>query len=87
MVTHEDLGGAKLHTSHSGVADYFAHDEHESFQQVRDIITGLNLDPPDEFNHLDNPPVFPETELDYYGGLHCLTKSHMKAVIARIVDH
>ena len=40
VVSHEELGGAKLHTSVSGVADYFAKDEEESFSQVRDIVSG-----------------------------------------------
>ena len=41
VVSHEELGGAKLHTSVSGVADYFAKDEEESFAQVRDIVSGM----------------------------------------------
>ena len=40
VVSHENLGGATLHTSISGVADYYAKDEEESFAQVRDIISG-----------------------------------------------
>ena len=40
VVTHDELGGAHLHTSVSGVADYFAKDEMESFHIVRDIISG-----------------------------------------------
>lgn len=87
IVSHDDLGGAKLHTSVSGVADYFAKDEEESFNQVRDIISGLNEVEPKDFNHLDNPPLFPNAELDYYGGLENVTKDDTKAVIARIVDH
>ena len=39
VVTHEELGGATKHTSVSGVADYFAGTEEESFAQVRDIIS------------------------------------------------
>jgi len=87
VVTHEDLGGAKLHTSKSGVADYFAKDEYESFTQVRDIISSLNLDQPKSFDPNDNAPDYNSSELDYFGGLKDISKDEMKAIIARIVDH
>lgn len=87
VVTHEDLGGATLHTSVSGVADYFAKDEQESFDQVRDIISGLNMEAPKDFNPVENQPAFDPVELDYFGGLDVITKEDMKSVIARIVDH
>ena len=38
------LGGATLHCTKSGVADHFAHDEAESFEILRDIISSLNLE-------------------------------------------
>lgn len=86
VVTHEDLGGARLHTSVSGVADYFAQDEMESFQMVRDIISGLNMEQAKEFCTEVNAPQFSTQDLVYYGGLNELTKTDMKAIIARIVD-
>ena len=75
-----------MHTSVSGVADYFAKDENESFEQVRDIISGLNLISPKEFDPTENMPRFESTELDYFGGLNSLDLEDMKAVIARFVD-
>ena len=75
-----------MHTSVSGVADYFAKDESESFTQVRDIISGLNLVSPKEFDPTENLPLFESTELDYFGGLNSLDLEDMKAVIARFVD-
>jgi len=86
VVSHEELGGAKLHTSVSGVADYFAKDEEESFAQVRDIVSGLNLESPREFNPLDDPPEYDINELDTIAGLDHISKEDVKAVIARIVD-
>ena len=86
VVTHEDLGGARLHTSVSGVADYFASDEMESFKLVRDVISGLNMMPAQDFNVLANPPHCNVQDLTYYGGLIQLFKDDMKAIIARIVD-
>jgi 3-methylcrotonyl-CoA carboxylase beta subunit len=88
VVTHEDLGGARLHTSHSGVADYFAQDELESFAQVRDIISGLNLEPPARMlDPNEDAPVHESADLDYLGGLASLSKEDVRLVIGRIVDH
>ena len=87
VVTHEDLGGAKLHTSKSGVADFFANDEDESFAQVRDIISSLNLDLPQEIDLVQDLPLFDQAELDYFGGLSTISKTDMKSILARIVDY
>ena len=47
-VTAEELGGAMLHSSVSGCADYFAKDEVESSAYVRSIFETLNI--PGELN-------------------------------------
>jgi 3-methylcrotonyl-CoA carboxylase beta subunit len=86
-VTHDELGGARLHTQVSGVADYFAADEKESFAQVRDIISGLNLTPPQNLDPAQNAPIFASTELDYFGGLDNITKADVKSILARTLDH
>lgn len=41
-VSAEDLGGATVHTSISGVSDHFANDEEEAFNITRNIIESLN---------------------------------------------
>jgi len=41
-VTAEDLGGARVHTSESGVADHFAEDEEEALIITRNIVENLN---------------------------------------------
>ncbi|MBP9674092.1 MAG: methylcrotonoyl-CoA carboxylase [Bacteriovoracaceae bacterium] len=43
-VSAEDLGGAYLHTSKSGVADHFVNDEEEAFERVREIVFHLNFE-------------------------------------------
>src|SRR5881394_2662052 len=43
-VTAEDLGGADVHTRLSGVADFFAEDDHEAIAIVRNIAETLRLD-------------------------------------------
>lgn len=42
-VTAEELGGAKVHTSISGVADHLAHDDAHALAIVRDIVKHLGL--------------------------------------------
>ena len=42
-VTAEELGGATLHCSVSGCADYFAANETESTDYVRSIVETLNI--------------------------------------------
>jgi len=46
VVTAEELGGAVLHCTTSGVADHLAQDEPHALHIARDIIANLNLPPP-----------------------------------------
>ena len=41
-VTAEELGGADVHTRHSGVADYFADDDRHALHQARTIVSTLH---------------------------------------------
>ena len=41
-VTAEDLGGAEVHCSKSGVSDHMANDEVEGIRIARDIVSNLN---------------------------------------------
>ncbi len=45
IVSAEDLGGAEVHTSISGVADHFAQDEPSALSKVRQIVGALPADP------------------------------------------
>lgn len=45
VVTAEELGGANVHTSISGVADHFAQDEPSALNKVRQIVGALPVDP------------------------------------------
>jgi 3-methylcrotonyl-CoA carboxylase beta subunit len=42
-VTAEDLGGAELHTSRSGVADHFAQDDMHALHLARRVMANLNI--------------------------------------------
>jgi len=37
-ISQEDLGGARVHSEVTGNAHFFAHDEKECFQQIRDLL-------------------------------------------------
>ncbi len=86
-VTPEDLGGAEVHTSISGVADHIAEDDVHALQICRDIVAGL---PIQEKQKLDVQPVqeplFPAEEL--YGFLPTDLKKPINAhaIIERLVD-
>src|SRR5437868_14670900 len=49
-VTFEELGGAKVHNTTSGVAHFFARDEAECLSMVRELMSFLPS------NNLDDPP-------------------------------
>ena len=53
-VGFEELGGARAHSTRSGVAHYMAPDESEAIEYVKDLLSYL---PP---NTLTNPPVYPQ---------------------------
>ena len=42
-VTAEELGGADLHTSRSGVADHFAQDDVHALHLARRVVANLNI--------------------------------------------
>ena len=82
--TAEELGGAKLHTRLSGVADHFAENDQDAIDKLRSIIDHLpNIE---RSNNEFQEPKYDQKEL-----LGILEKSHRKPfdiheVIARIVD-
>ena len=82
--TAEELGGARLHTRLSGVADHFAENDEDAIKKLRGIIDHIpnTSKPKNEFKE----PIYDQNEL--FG---VLEKSHQKPfdiheVIARIVD-
>ncbi|MEE2744107.1 MAG: carboxyl transferase domain-containing protein [Bdellovibrionota bacterium] len=91
-VTAEDLGGAQVHTSQSGVADHFAEDEEEALDITRNIIENLNYKPKGfllrqkEIRKEINGPLYPKEEI--YGIVNRDTKIpfDVREIISRIVD-
>jgi len=64
-----------LHCSVSGIVDYFAANESESFDVIRDCVESLNIKPTLEasFNADVNKPAYDVNELDILGGLNLLS--------------
>jgi acetyl-CoA carboxylase carboxyltransferase component len=87
-VTAEELGGADVHTRHSGVADHYAVSDEHALAIARAIVANLNLrkpDPPWEVLDPEPPAVDPS---DLYGLIpdDHRTQLDPREVIARIVD-
>lgn len=86
-VTPEELGGAEVHTSVSGVADHMTEDDVDALKKCRKIVSGLPLA---EKQSLDvqpmKEPLFPAEEL--YGLLPADLKKPIPvhSIIDRLVD-
>jgi len=86
-VSAEELGGAYVHTSKSGVADHFAENEEEALTLTRNIIENLNDSQKRYLNRSEEiAPLYDINEI--YGIIPRDTRKplEIKEVIARIVD-
>ena len=69
VVSAEDLGGAHVHTSISGVADHFAQDEPSALAKVRQIVGSLPADSqlqsqtPKNISSFVDEPLYPLSDL------------------------
>ena len=63
IATEEELGGAEMHTSISGLGDYLAEDDRDALRIARDIMANLQWDRPgtDRISH--RPPRYDPEEL------------------------
>jgi 3-methylcrotonyl-CoA carboxylase beta subunit len=87
VVSAEDLGGADVHARKSGVADYYAQDDHHALSIARRIVANLNTRKSPDIP-LDAPrdPVFDAGELDGIVPSDLKKQYDIRQVIARIVD-
>ncbi len=88
-VTAEELGGADVHTSKSGVADHFADTEEDALEQARHIVATLNYKSkhPGKFIKGEvKAPLYKAEEI--YGIIPSDTRKpfDVRDVIARLVD-
>jgi geranyl-CoA carboxylase beta subunit len=85
VATEEELGGAEMHTSISGLGDYLAEDDRDAIRIARDIMSHLNWQP------LQNtfeatPPLYSNEELLGIMPHDAKQPVDMRDVIARVVD-
>ena len=83
----ETLGGAKMHSQQSGLADHYAKNEREALTKARRIINTLQPPPPSPIDlHAAEPKHSP---LELYGiaGINQRRPFDMREVLARIADN
>lgn len=91
-VSAEDLGGAIVHTSISGVSDHFANDEEEAFVITRNIIESLNYKSKGKIlgqtlvQNKVQEPAYPSEEILGIISKDTRIPYDVREIIARIVD-
>ena len=85
IATEEELGGAEMHTSVSGLGEYLAEDDREAIGIARHVVAGLGWNT--AFGH-DADPCAPLLPADDLLGLMSDDRQpvDMREVIARLVD-
>ena len=87
IATEEELGGAEMHTSISGLGDYLAEDDRDALRIARDIMAGLNWDrPAPGVSASFKPPRYDADELLGIMPMDHKRPVDMRQVIARFVD-
>lgn len=88
IATEEELGGAVMHTSISGLGDYLAEDDRDAIRIAREIMANIdwNRDVPAEPPRRFKPPRHDAEELLGIMPMDHKRPVDMKQVIARIAD-
>ncbi len=86
-VTAEELGGADVHARKSGVADYYAADDHHALALCRRIVSNLNASKRVDIPlHAPAEPAYDPAELDGIVPFDLKKQYDPREVIARLVD-
>ncbi|KAK4337079.1 hypothetical protein RND71_043679 [Anisodus tanguticus] len=86
-ITAEELGGANLHCSISGVSDHFALNDDHALHLTRKIISNLNRNNLNDNSSIEiEEPIYPLDDLYGIVGTNLKKIFDVKEVIARIVD-
>lgn len=92
VVSAEELGGADVHTSISGVADHYAKDEPSALSKIRQIVGSLPEDPhlqsqgPKNMSSFVEEPLYPLSDLLSIIPEDNRTPFDVKQVLARTLD-
>jgi acetyl-CoA carboxylase carboxyltransferase component len=86
--TDEELGGAEMHASVSGLADYLADDEHQAIRMARDVVAHLHWHKagPRPATTAPEPPRHDPEDLLGLMPLDLRTPVEVREIIARVVD-
>jgi geranyl-CoA carboxylase beta subunit len=86
IATEEELGGAEMHTSISGLGDYLAEDDRDALRIARDIMANLEWDRPKPAEAFFKPPRYDSEELLGIMPMDHKRPVDMRQAIARFVD-
>ncbi|WP_315768916.1 MULTISPECIES: acyl-CoA carboxylase subunit beta [unclassified Bradyrhizobium] len=86
IATEEELGGAEMHTSISGLGDYLAEDDRDALRIAREIMAALPWELPPREAAQVRPPRYDQEELLGIMPMDHKRPVDMRQVIARIVD-
>ena len=87
VIDAESLGGANVHCEQSGVADYYAHNDHHALDIAREIVS--HLPPPKvQYSPLTQAPepIYSPSELNALAPADLRKPIDIHEIIARIVD-
>ncbi len=88
VVTAEELGGADVHCKESGVADYYAENDHHALKLARDCVRRLNRVKPVSLDiQAPQPPQYDPKEIYGIVPVDLRKPYDIREVIARIVDN
>ena len=86
-VSAEDLGGAHVHTEHSGVADHFAENDEHALSILRDIVLNLGARPQGLVNmRTPELPAYDPEEILGVWPRDLRRQIDVREMIARVVD-
>jgi geranyl-CoA carboxylase beta subunit len=86
VASEEELGGAEMHTSTSGLGEYLAEDDREALGLARELVSRTGWARPDGVASTCADPAYPADELLSLMPAHHREPVDMREVMARIVD-
>lgn len=86
VATEEELGGAEMHTSVSGLGDYLAEDDRDAIRIARDILAHIDWPAEQSAERAFQPPRYDAEELLGIMPIDPKRPVDMREVIARLVD-
>src|SRR6185436_15973785 len=86
IATEEELGGAEMHTSISGLGDYLAEDDRDALRIARDIMANLEWDRLRPAGASFKPPRYDNEELLGIMPMDHKRPVDMRQAIARFID-